>query len=200
MADGWLVILGEQLMPRADIPLPGAHLHADALAAALAGRLIGVPLPAIRTAIASFPGVRHRLETVAVRRGIRWVNDSQATIPLAAVAGLEAFSEPLVVIAGGSGKGLPADTFAEALARRAREVILIGETADELALLLAGRVPVSRAGGMAEAVALADRLARPGDIVLLAPAAASFDQFTDYAARGDAFRDAVAGLGERTES
>ncbi|HUH17069.1 MAG TPA: cyanophycin synthetase, partial [Methylomirabilota bacterium] len=127
--------------------------------------------------------------------GVRWVNDSQATIPVAAIAALEAFPSPIVLIAGGKDKGLEYDLFADAAAARCRTVVLLGETGDELAGLIGDRVPVMRAGDMDEAVALAAAAARTGDVVLLAPAAASFDMFEDYAARGDAFRAAVVRRG-----
>jgi UDP-N-acetylmuramoylalanine--D-glutamate ligase len=139
--------------------------------------------------------VRHRLEAIRERQGVRWINDSQATIPVAAIAAIDAFDVPIVLITGGKHKGLEYAGFADAIARRARAVVLIGETADALERLIAGRVPVSRAGDMDEAVAQAAAVARAGDVVLLAPAAASFDMFTDYAARGDAFRTAVDRLG-----
>jgi UDP-N-acetylmuramoylalanine--D-glutamate ligase len=126
---------------------------------------------------------------------VRWVNDSQATIPLAAMAGLEAFAPaPVVLIAGGRGKGLDYGELAEAIVRRTRAVLLIGESADALDALIASRVPTRRALSMDEAVRLAAELAQPGDVVLLSPAAASFDMFADYAARGDAFRAAVVAL------
>ena len=126
---------------------------------------------------------------------MRWVNDSQATIPMAAIAGLDAFAPARVVlIAGGRGKGLDYGAFAETIVRRARAVVLIGESADVLDALIAGRLPSRRAGTMDEAVRLAAELAERGDVVLLSPAAASFDMFADYAARGDAFRAAVAEL------
>jgi UDP-N-acetylmuramoylalanine--D-glutamate ligase len=140
--------------------------------------------------------VPHRLELVTERGGVRWVNDSQATVPVAAIAALEAFDAPIVLIAGGAGKGLAYDAFADAIAARARAAILIGETADELAALVGDRLPVERAPDMGAAVAAAARLARPGEVVLLSPAAASFDMFADYAARGDAFRAAIDELGE----
>jgi UDP-N-acetylmuramoylalanine--D-glutamate ligase len=101
-----------------------------------------------------------------------------------------------VLIAGGRGKGLDYRALADVIARRARAAVLIGETAVELAQLLGNRLPVRLAYSMDEAVAAADRQARPGDVVLLSPAAASFDMFDDYAARGDAFRKAVTALGE----
>jgi UDP-N-acetylmuramoylalanine--D-glutamate ligase len=183
------------LMPAADIQLPGRHMAANVMAAALGASLAGAPHQAIAAAIRDFAGVPHRLEMLAERAGVRWVNDSQATIPLAATAGLEAFAPALVVlIAGGRGKGLDYGEFAAAIARRARAVVLIGESADTLDALVAGRVPTHRAASMDEAVRQADELAEPGDVVLLSPAAASFDMFADYAARGDAFRAAVAAL------
>lgn len=189
--DGWLMLGEDRLLSAADVPLPGRHMLANVLGAALAARLAGVADDAIAEAIRRFRGVPHRLETVAERDGVRWINDSQATIPAAAIAALEAFEAPIVLIAGGKDKGLDYAAFADAVAARCRAAILIGETADELERLVAARVPVRRAAAMADAVATAAGEARAGDVVLLAPAAASFDMFTDYAARGDAFRAAV---------
>jgi len=189
----WLA--GEPLLPVAEVQLPGAHMRRNVLAAALGAHYAGIATEAIARGIRGFRGVPHRLETLVTRGGVRWVNDSQATIPVAAIAGLEAFAPaPVIVIAGGQGKGLENAGFAEAIAARCRAAVLIGETADELERLLSHRVPVTRAGSMDEAVAAAAALARPGDVVLLSPAATSFDMFADYAARGDAFRRAVAAL------
>ena len=183
------------LMPAADIQIPGRHMLANVLAAALGASLAGASREAIAAAASVFGGVPHRVETIAERAGVRWVNDSQATIPMAAIAGLDAFTPaPVVLIAGGRGKGLDYGDFAETIVRRARAMVLIGESADTLDALVAGRVPSRRAGTMDEAVRLAAELAEPGDVVLLSPAAASFDMFADYAARGDAFRAAVAAL------
>lgn len=192
--DDDIVLDGARLMAVADVPLPGAHMRADVLGAAVAAHLAGADREAIARAIGEFPGVPHRLETVSTAGGVRWVNDSQATIPMAAIAALSSFDAPIVVIAGGQGKGVGQDPFADAIAARCRAAILIGETADELERLVAGRVDVRRVGDMDDAVAAARELAQSGDVVLLAPAAASFDMFVDYAARGDAFRDAVARL------
>jgi UDP-N-acetylmuramoylalanine--D-glutamate ligase len=194
--DGWVTLDGERLLPAADVPLPGRHMLANVLGAAVAGRSAGADRPAIAQAIRDFSGVPHRLETVGERAGVRWVNDSQATIPVAAIAALHAFDAPIVVIAGGQGKGLDYGEFADAIAERCRAAVLIGETAGELETLIAGRVPLHRAASMGEAVDVAAGLAAAGDVVVLAPAAASFDMFVDYAARGDAFRFAVAELGD----
>jgi UDP-N-acetylmuramoylalanine--D-glutamate ligase len=197
LADGWLEVRGERVIAAAEVPLPGRHLLADVLAAALAGSLAGVPSTAIGAAVRGFPGVPHRLEAVGERDGVQYVNDSQATIPLAAIGALEAYgAAPVVLIAGGQGKGLDDTSFADAIAAHCRAAVLIGETAGELERLIDGRVPVRRATAMDEAVAVAGGLARPGDVVLLAPAAASFDMFADYAARGDAFRAAVSARGD----
>ena len=195
VADGWVVVGDERILPVIDVPLPGRHMLANVLGAALAASLVGVEASAIAGAVRGFSGVPHRLEAIAERAGIRWMNDSQATIPVAAIAALEAFDAPVVIIAGGKDKGLAYDAFADAVAARCRVAVLIGETADEVEQLIGGRVPVRRASDMEEAVALVASAAQPGDVVLLAPAAASFDMFTDYAARGDAFRAAVERLG-----
>jgi UDP-N-acetylmuramoylalanine--D-glutamate ligase len=198
--DGGQVYLeGRVLMPAAEVPLRGRHMLSNVMAAALAARITGASPRAIASGIRGFAGVPHRLEEVAERGGVRYVNDSQATIPLAAIAALEAYAPARVLLlAGGQGKGLDYAAFADAIAERCRAAVLIGETADELERLIGGRVPVRRAATMEDAVRVAGDLALPGDVVLLSPAAASFDMFADYAARGDAFRSAVAAL-ERAE-
>lgn len=193
--DGMVTVSNDAVLPAAEVPLPGLHMLGNVLAAALASRLAGASTAAIAEAVRGFAGVPHRLETVGGHSGVRWVNDSQATIPLAAMAGLEAFAPaPVVLIAGGRGKGLDYGELADAIARRARALVLIGESADALDALVAGRVTTRRATSMDQAVRVAADLAEPGDVVLLSPAAASFDMYADYAARGDAFRVAVASL------
>jgi UDP-N-acetylmuramoylalanine--D-glutamate ligase len=195
LVDGWLTIRGERVLAAAEVPVPGRHTLADALAAALASSLAGASNEAIAAGIRDFGGVPHRLERVVTRQGVAWVNDSQATIPMAAIAALDAFAPAeVVLIAGGKDKGLDYGAFADAIARRCRAAVLIGETADRLEELIERRVPVVRAEGMRDAVAAAAAWAVAGDVVVLAPAAASFDMFDDYAARGDAFRAAVRAL------
>jgi UDP-N-acetylmuramoylalanine--D-glutamate ligase len=195
LEDGWLTVRGERVMAAAEMPIPGRHSLADALAAALATSLAGVANESIAAGIRDFGGVPHRLERVATRNDVAWVNDSQATIPMAAIAALDAFAPaPVVLIAGGKDKGLDYAALADAIAGHCRAAVLIGETAERLERLIARRVPVVRAGSMPEAVAVAATWARAGDVVVLAPAAASFDMFNDYAARGDAFRQAVQAL------
>ncbi len=194
-SDGWISLRGEPLLPVADVPLPGRHMLSDVAGAVLAADLAGASGEAIAAAIRDFAGVPHRLETIGERQGVRWVNDSQATTPDAAIAALRAFVAPIVLIAGGKDKGLDYGAFAEDIVSRARACVLIGETGTRLEALVAGRVTVRRADTMAEAVQVAASVAQPGDVVLLAPAAASFDMFTDYAERGDAFRAALGALG-----
>lgn len=197
LVDDWLTIDGERLLAAADVPLPGEHMLHDVLAAALAASIAGVPADGIAEGIRSFDGVPHRLESLGEHAGVRYVNDSQATIPVAAIAALHAFGEqPIVLIAGGQGKGLDYANFADEIAERCRAAVLIGETADELERLIGGRVPVHRASSMDEAVEIATQVAQERDTVLLSPAATSFDMFADYAARGDAFRAGVARIGQ----
>jgi len=154
LADGWLPVRGERVLAAAEMPIPGRHSLADALAAALATSLAGASNDAIASGIRDFGGVPHRLERVATRHGVAWVNDSQATIPMAAIGALDAFAPARVVlIAGGKDKGLDYSALADAIAGRCRAAILIGETADALERAIAGRVPVVRTGSMPEAVA-----------------------------------------------
>jgi UDP-N-acetylmuramoylalanine--D-glutamate ligase len=194
--DGQIVLLGQAVLPVADVRVPGAPMLHNVLAAALGARLVGASGASIAGAIREFRGVAHRLETVGEWGGVRFVNDSMATIPAATMAALAAFGERgVVLIAGGQGKGLPLDALGEAIAARARALVLIGELAGELAAAVGDRIPIHHAADMGAAVAIAARAAQPGDIVLLAPAAASFDMYTDYAARGEAFRAAARHIG-----
>jgi UDP-N-acetylmuramoylalanine--D-glutamate ligase len=134
------------------------------------------------------------MQTVARARGVEWVNDSKATNPGAAVRSLRSYRTPLVWIAGGRDKGLDFHDLADAAQGRVRAAVLIGEAAGKLQAALAGRVPVHDAGTLTRAVGLAAQLAQPGDVVLLAPACASFDQYRDFEQRGEHFRALVGEL------
>jgi UDP-N-acetylmuramoylalanine--D-glutamate ligase len=175
--------------------IPGAHNRENAAAATAAARALGVPDEAIGDALRSFAGVPHRLELVRELDGVRYVNDSKATNTAAAARGVAAYDAPLRLILGGSLKGEDFGPFARALPANVRSVYLIGEAADQLADALdaAGRA-YSRDVDLARAIAHARTDAEPGDIVLLSPAAASFDQFDDFEARGAAFRRLVEEL------
>jgi UDP-N-acetylmuramoylalanine--D-glutamate ligase len=196
---GWIVSHGSAVMAVADVSLPGRHNLRNVLAAVATGRWFGLPADAISSAVASFPGVPNRLETVAIADGIRYVNDSQGTQPDAVTAALQAFDPPIVLIAGGRDKGVDLEPLAAVVAERVAAAILIGESGPALETLFraAGLARVDRAPSLEAAVERADavarRLAGAGSAtVLLSPAAASFDMFVDYEDRGRAFRAAVA--------
>jgi UDP-N-acetylmuramoylalanine--D-glutamate ligase len=189
---------GERILAVADIPLPGRHSVSNVLAAVAVGLLHDVPPRAIAEAVRTFPGVEHRLEPVATVAGVRYINDSQGTQPDAVIAAVRSFPKPLVLIAGGRSKHVPVDDLAGAVAERVSAAILIGETAAELAAAFraAGLEHVELADSMEAAVRRATAIARAEtpSVVLLSPAAASFDMFPDYEARGAAFKAAVAAL------
>jgi UDP-N-acetylmuramoylalanine--D-glutamate ligase len=169
--------------------IPGAHNRENAAAATAAARVLGIDDGRIAETLESFPGVPHRLELVAQAGGVRYVNDSKATNTAAARRAVAAYDEPLHVILGGRGKGESYTELALDLTGRAKRAYLIGETAGEIAIALelAG-VDHEVSGDLETAVRSAARNARPGDVVLLAPACASYDQFRDFEERGDAFR------------
>jgi UDP-N-acetylmuramoylalanine--D-glutamate ligase len=175
--------------------IPGAHNRENAAAATAAARAAGIDDDAIAEGLRTFAGVPHRLELVRELRGVRYVNDSKATNTAAARRGVAAYDAPLRLILGGSLKGEDFTSFAQELPAGVRSIHLIGEASDELAAALdaAGR-RYDRAGDLATAVAHAAASAEPGDVVLLSPACASFDQFDDFEERGDAFRRIVEEL------
>ena len=195
---------GGRVMPLAEVPLPGRHSQRNALAAVAVGLLFGVAPDGIRRAVATFGGVEHRLEPVAEVDGVLFVNDSQGTQPDAVIAALDAFEPPLVLIAGGRDKGVDLSELAPVVARRAVAAVLIGESGPSLGAMFrsAGLASLEEAADMADAVRRADALARSAmagrterrATVLLSPAAASFDMYVDYEARGRAFKQAVADL------
>lgn len=184
------------ILPIADVRLIGPHLLEDVLAAAAITRLAGVAPPVIARAVAGFRGLEHAMEWVAEIRGVRFVNDSKATNLDAARQAIETFGPGVVVIMGGRFKGGDWRLLREPLRARAATVVAIGEAASLIEEALAGAAAVTRAATMADAVRAAHAKARPGSSVVLAPACASFDMFADYAARGRAFKDEVARLGQ----
>jgi UDP-N-acetylmuramoylalanine--D-glutamate ligase len=187
---------------RADDPLPaeplipGEHNRENAAAATAAARAAGIDDDAIAEALRMFPGVEHRLELVAQIDGVHFVNDSKATNTAAARRGIAAYAgQPLRLILGGSLKGESFDELAEGLPAGIRSIDLIGEATEDLAAALdrAGRT-YRRSGDLATAVGAAAGEAEPGDIVLLSPACASYDQFRDFEERGETFRRLVGEL------
>ena len=172
----------------------GSHNRENAAAATAAARAAGVPDAAIAEALGSFPGVAHRLELVGEREGVRYVNDSKATNVAAARRALAAYAgEPVHLILGGSLKGEDFAPLADAIGPNVSSIHLIGEAAPSLAAAL-GRLGPYTDGDLATAVAHAARLASPGDVVLLSPASASYDQFENYEHRGEAFRKLARGF------
>jgi UDP-N-acetylmuramoylalanine--D-glutamate ligase len=175
--------------------IPGAHNRGNAVAAALAATAAGAGEAQVADALRSFGGVPHRLELVRERAGVRWVNDSIATNTLAVRRALAAYDAPLRVILGGRAKGESWDRLAAEARGRVARAYLIGEAAEELAgALAAAGVDHEQAGDLEHAVAAAARDAGPGDVVLLSPACASYDQFRNFEERGDAFRALVDAL------
>jgi UDP-N-acetylmuramoylalanine--D-glutamate ligase len=172
--------------------LPGAHNRENAAAATAAARAAGADEDAIAHALRTFEGVVHRLELVGERDGVRFVNDSKATNVAAARRAIAAYDAPLRVILGGSRKGEEFGELAAELAASDVSAYLIGETAEEIAAALERTsVPFEQCGTLDRAVQAATRDAQPGDIVLLSPACASYDQFRDFEHRGEEFRRLV---------
>ena len=185
------------LMPLADLPVAGLHNAANALAAGALCHAAGVPHGAMADALRAFKGLPHRVEKINEINGVAFFDDSKGTNVGATVAALSGLQQPVVLIAGGDGKGQDFSPLA-AVAARARAVVLIGRDADAIARVLepAG-VALLRAGDMFEAVDSAYRAAQPGDAVLLSPACASYDMFRSYVHRAEVFVQAVLQLARR---
>ncbi len=207
---------GGRILPIGELAIPGRHNVSNAMAAVAVGLLFGVAPDAIRRAATTFQGVEHRLEIVTELDDVRYVNDSQGTQPDAVIAALNAFESPVVLIAGGRDKDVDLSALADVVATRADAAVLIGESAGTLERLFraAGLGRIERAASLEAALGIADGIARERlaaraergmasmepATVLLSPAAASFDMFVDYAARGRAFKAAVADLARRRRS
>jgi UDP-N-acetylmuramoylalanine--D-glutamate ligase len=186
------------LMRRDEIPLRGEHNLENVLAASVAAVLAGAEPAAVEDGVRTFAGVEHRLEFVAEIGGVGYYNDSKATNVDATLKAIEAFSEPVLVILGGKDKGGDFTLLREPLQRRARMALLVGAAAEKIASQLAGALPLERAATLENAVQLAFERARPGEIVLLAPACASFDQFQNFEHRGRVFKQLVEQLHGRS--
>ena len=187
-ADALFLARGEQLLLSvADVAMVGSHNYANALAALAAGQLLGLEFSPMLQVLNEFPGLPHRMQPAGRSDGVEFVNDSKATNVAAAIAAVESLHDPVVLIAGGQGKGGDFERLATSTAGRLRAAVLIGEDAELLKDAFEGITPTEYAGDMAEAVSRASALAESGDVVLLAPACASFDQYDNYQARGDDF-------------
>ena len=199
-ADSLLAHGAELMMPVAALPVAGLHNAANALAALALGDAIGLPAGPMLEGLRRFRGLPHRLERIKDIRGVAFYDDSKGTNIGATVAALNGMTTPVVLIAGGDGKGQDFSPLEAAVAARARSVVLIGRDAPAIERALKGsRVPLVRATSMEEAVDMAYRAAVAGDAVLLSPACASYDMFRSYVHRGEVFVQAVHALALREE-
>jgi UDP-N-acetylmuramoylalanine--D-glutamate ligase len=185
---------GVALLDVSRMKISGLHNAANALAALALGEAVGLELPAMLDALQSFRGLPHRAAWVADVGGVRYVDDSKGTNVGATLAAVAGMAGPLVMIVGGEGKGQDFTPLLAGFRGKVRDAVLIGKDAPAIAEVLQGVCQIHRAESMQEAVALAQRVARPGDTVLLSPACASLDMFRDYAHRGDEFAAAVRAL------
>jgi len=188
------------LLETREVRLRGGFNLEDVLGAAAAACVLGADFDAVRSAVREFQGVEHRLEYVRNLCGVVFYNNSKATSVDATVKSLEAFEGGVHLILGGKDKGAPYAPLRPLLKDRVREVLLIGAAADRIAQELSGAVELIRAGTLETAVLEAFQRARPGDVVLLAPACSSFDQFQDYEHRGRVFKELVERLAQNIES
>ena len=182
----------QMLMQGEDLPVAGLHNAANALAAGALCYAIGVNEASIVNGWRKFRGLPHRVEKIAVIDGVTYYDDSKGTNVGSTVAALNGFSQPVVLIAGGEGKGQDFSPLGEPVKHHARAVVLIGRDREQIAAAIAGSgVAITCAGDMTEAVQLARAASRSGDVVLLSPACASYDMFKNYGHRGEVFADAV---------
>ncbi|MGB8981567.1 MAG: UDP-N-acetylmuramoyl-L-alanine--D-glutamate ligase [Anaerolineales bacterium] len=188
------------LMPREKILLRGDHNVSNVLAAFAIGHAAGFPLDAMLEGVEGFRGVPHRLELVCELRGARWYNDSMASAPERSMAAIRAFEEPIVLLLGGRDKDLPWEELMQLVSERVDHVILFGEAAEKIEKTMEGlglrekRFTVTRVARLQEAVQEAAQVAEPGDVVLLSPGGTSFDEFRDFAERGERFSQWVREL------
>jgi len=187
------------IMPIKEVQLRGAHNLLNILAACAIARCVNLPVEAIRTAVAGFLGVAHRLEYVRRWGGADWYNDSIATAPERTMAAIRSFREPLVLLAGGRDKDLPWEEFAQLVVQRLRYLILFGEAAEKIEAIIRATpgshaLPMLRCKGLKDAVGLAAEVVEAGDVVLLSPGGTSFDEFSDFEERGECFRRWVRNL------
>ena len=195
IADAWLVRGKERIRAVADLPLAGAHNASNALAACALALQAGAAFASLAQGLRSFPGLPHRMQRVALRGGVEWLDDSKGTNVGATVAALNGLSKKAVLILGGEGKGQNFAPLAPAIRAHAKHVLLIGRDAALIEKAIAASdVPAERMASMEKAVERAAQIAQPGEAVLLSPACASFDMFRDYRHRGDAFAAAAGKL------
>ena len=195
VADACLVRGTDKILALSEFPLAGTHNASNALAACALAHQAGAPLASLAAGLRSFRGLPHRMQRVASRGGVEWLDDSKGTNVGATVAALKGLSKKTILILGGEGKGQNFAPLAPAIRERAKHVLLIGRDAALIEKAIAGTgIPVERCASLEAAVARAALVAASGDAVLLSPACASFDMFRDYKHRGDIFAAAVRSL------
>jgi UDP-N-acetylmuramoylalanine--D-glutamate ligase len=194
LENGQLLLNEKPIMDASQIRLRGIHNVENVMAGSLISWLAGAPLDALGDAVTTFPGVEHRLEFVRCLGGVEYYNDSKATNVDATLKAIDAFPGHLWIILGGKDKGSPYTPLREPLRKKAHAALLIGAAADTIAGELTGAVPLVRCENLAGAVRYARKHATAGDIVLLAPACASFDQFENFEHRGSTFKQLVQEL------
>jgi UDP-N-acetylmuramoylalanine--D-glutamate ligase len=190
----WLARRGAALMPVSALRISGRHNAANALATLALGDALRLPMQPMLEELREFTGLPHRAQWVGESGGVRYINDSKGTNVGATLAAVAGFSEPLVVIAGGDGKGQDFSPLANAFRGKVRTTVLLGRDAGLIETALTGVCHTVRVTSMEEAVRAAARFAQPGDTVLLSPACSSLDMFRDYAQRGQVFAAAVQSL------
>jgi UDP-N-acetylmuramoylalanine--D-glutamate ligase len=190
----WLARRGSALLPLTALKISGRHNAANALATLALGDALRLPLAPMLDELREFTGLPHRSQWVADLKGVRYINDSKGTNVGATLAAVDGLAGPLLVIAGGDGKGQDFTPLAAAFRGKVRTAVLLGRDAGLIETALAGICHVARVESMQDAVRTAARFAQPGDTVLLSPACSSLDMFRDYAQRGNAFAAAVQEL------
>ena len=188
---GVLCIRGHRVLPTSEVPLLGSHNVENVLAAILVADVYGMTPPQMAGAIRNFKGVEHRLEAVATVDGVEFVNDSKATNVDSAIKAVRAFDKNIIVILGGKDKNASFEPLVEAMSGRVRQVLTIGAAAEKLEHTIGRLLPVRRVESISEAVDLSMEIGHHGDVVLLAPACASFDMYENYEERGRDFKNAV---------
>lgn len=190
-----------QICPAGDIRLRGQHNLENVLCAVAMSYLYGARPAMISDALKTFTGVRHRMEEVIYHQGVLYVNDSKATNPDSAIKALQSFNQPVVLIAGGRNKGSDFAEFAQVIEKRVRELVILGEARQEIkdAVMKTSFRNIHEVNDLNEAVAVAYQLAVAGDVVLLSPACASWDQFPSYEHRGDLFCELARSLAEKSQ-
>lgn len=196
VSNSYIFFEDERVCPVNKVRLLGEHNLENVLASVAASKLLRVDSQSIEKALESFSGLAHRLESVNIKEGVEYINNSMCTNPRSAIASLRAFEKPVILIAGGREKGLPSDDLVKEIRKRTKQTILIGSNREKLKekLIRAGYKKVEAVQSLRDAVTKAKSYAKEGDVVLFSPGFASFDDFKDFQHRGEVFKDAVRSL------